>query len=160
MDLKSVEKYIQDSVDKKFQFVDNREKEIPFTPFSKDLSRAKIALISSAGLYLKGDKPFDIEAINGDTSFRIIPRDTTISQMNIAHTHYNHKYVRADVNTALPLELLKKLEENDIIGALAETNYSISGYILEMDELINYTSVKIEERLKKEAVDGIILAPV
>jgi len=55
---------------------------IPWTPLGKPLDQCSVALISSAGLALATDKPFDqeVERQNpwfSDPSFRVIPRDTT-----------------------------------------------------------------------------------
>ena len=42
----------------------------PFAPLRKPLSEAKVALVTTAGLHLRGDRPFD----SGDQSYRVIPR--------------------------------------------------------------------------------------
>jgi len=160
MDLKSIEKYIQIKIISSFKFDDNRNSEIPFTKLKKPISEAKIALISSGGFYIKGDKPFDTEAVLGDTTYRRIPKNTNIEDLDIAHTHYNHSYVKEDMNSGFPLPLFRELEENNKVGELAETNYSFSGYILKTDEIIKDLGPKIALELKDENVDCVIISPM
>ncbi|ERJ10998.1 glycine/sarcosine/betaine reductase selenoprotein B family protein [Haloplasma contractile] len=160
MDILKVEKFLQSKVDPDFRMIDNREREIPFTLMSKPISEAKIALISSAGLYSKGGLPFDTEDLFGDTSFRIISKDVTMEDLDIAHTHYDHKYIREDINTVFPVELLKELEKQGEIGELVNQNYSFSGYILKTEELKKDLSIKVLNLLQEDQVDAVILAPV
>ena len=47
----------------------------PWTPMAKPLSESKVALVTTAGLHVRGDKPFIAEHTKGgDTSYRTIPR--------------------------------------------------------------------------------------
>lgn len=159
MSLQDVEKYLQTKVDPNFQFVDNRGKDIPFARLTKPISEAKVAFISSGGFHLKEESAFDTEDPLGDVSFRKIPKSAKMEDLSIAHTHYKHEYVLADLNCALPLEILNELEETGIIGQLAETNYSFMGYILKIDELMNETALQAATLLKEENVEAVILAP-
>jgi hypothetical protein len=45
----------------------------PFTPVRRALPMLNLALISSAGAYIDGTDPFDLEARDGDINFREIP---------------------------------------------------------------------------------------
>ena len=46
--------------------------EIPWTPLRKSLSDSTVVLISTGGVHLRSDRPFNL---NGDPTFRIIPKD-------------------------------------------------------------------------------------
>lgn len=64
------------------------EREIPWTP----LDHCTVALISTASVALKNDRPFDQEGARqdpwwGDSSYRIIPRETTEQDVNFYHLH-------------------------------------------------------------------------
>lgn len=159
MDLDKVAEYIQEIGDPDFNFVDYRKEEVPFTRLDKPISETSIALISSGGFHLKEEKGFDIEAPLGDASFRKIPRDATINDLAISHSHYEHSYVKKDLNCAFPLELLADFEKEGEIGSLAETNYSFMGYCLKIDKLINQSVPKVASLLKEENIDAAILAP-
>jgi hypothetical protein len=43
-----------------------------------------LGLISSAGAYINGTDPFDIESRDGDTQFREIPREVASSDLRFA----------------------------------------------------------------------------
>ena len=47
----------------------------PFAPLSKPLSEAKLALVTTAGLHLRGDAPFS----SGDQTYRVIPSSSPAS---------------------------------------------------------------------------------
>ncbi|KXS42554.1 MULTISPECIES: glycine/sarcosine/betaine reductase selenoprotein B family protein [unclassified Candidatus Frackibacter] len=159
MDIKSIEEMLQSNVDPNFKFIDNREKEVPFVKLGKPISEAKVALISSGGLHLKDDPKFDTEDSMGDASYREIPSRVKFKDLEISHGHYDYKYIKEDINTVFPVELLQRLEERGVIGALARRNYSFMGYCLKVDELINQTGMKIANSLKEDQVDIAILAP-
>jgi len=66
------------------------------------LRKAKIALLTSAGLYVKADQPsFDIERerrepLWGDPTYRVIPRDVKAGQLAMAHLHLNPDDILAE----------------------------------------------------------------
>jgi hypothetical protein len=55
---------------------------VPWTPLSRPLSEARIALVSTAAPSMRDDRPFDTEGERanpwwGDPSYRVIPRTAT-----------------------------------------------------------------------------------
>jgi hypothetical protein len=82
---------------------------IPWTPLSKPLGQMTISLVTTAGISLKSDTPFDMErekreAVWGDRSFRMIPRGTTKKDIDVNHLHINTTYIKQDINVMLPLQ--------------------------------------------------------
>ena len=75
----------------------------PFTSFEKDLSKARVGLVTTTGVYMDGQEPFDVDAALGDSSFRSIPSDVEVSTLRIAHTHFPH--ARAEQDRTRPLKL-------------------------------------------------------
>ena len=74
--------------------------EIPWTPLSRPLAESTVALISSAGLALKTDRPFDQEGERrnpwwGDPSYRILPRTATAEDVSLYHLHIHPASWRA-----------------------------------------------------------------
>ncbi len=55
--------------------------EVPWTPLTKPLTECRFSLLSTAGVYIKGEQePFDVEREKreprwGDPTYRSIPRD-------------------------------------------------------------------------------------
>ena len=107
---------------------------MPWAPLSKPLSEARIALVTTAGVNVRGVEPaFDYEReqnepMRGDPTYRRIPRDVRQEQIQTGHLHINNDDIAQDVNVALPLQRMLELEREGVIGSLAETNYSFMGY--------------------------------
>ena len=130
----------------------------------KELHNCRIALLSSAGIALKTDRPFDQERERrdpwwGDPTFRLLPRQTTEQDVAFYHLHINPDFARQDLNCLLPLRRLEEMEDSGEIGSVAPTHYSTMGYILQPDRLLNETAPQIIEHLRQEAVDILVLVP-
>jgi len=139
---------------------------IPWAPFSKPLSRARVALLSTAGFSMKGDEPFDMEferrsPTRGDGSFRKLRADATASDVEVNHLHIDTSYIERDLNVALPLDRLRELVDEGLVGAMAGTHYSVMGYQgNDASRLENESAPAIAEAMKSEEVDLALLAPV
>lgn len=138
---------------------------IPWTPLSKPLTNAKIALISSAGLSMKGDQPFDQEGERrnpwrGDPSFRVVPQNAATEDVVVRHLHINPAYAEQDLNCVLPVARLEALVEQGEVGSAAAEHYAIMGYILDATELLRDTVPQIIAGLRAQDVDAVVLVPV
>ena len=137
---------------------------IPWTPLSKPLSECKVAMISSGGIAMKNDKPFDQDGERqnpwwGDPSFRTIPKTASANDVDIYHLHIRPDYARRDINCLLPIHRLEELAQNGEIGSVAETHYSIMGYLLQPEEMLEKSVPAIIQGLKDEHIDVVILVP-
>ncbi len=160
MKLRNVEVFLQRKFSKSFSFIDNRQVEKPFTAIMKPLKESKVALITSAGLYKKDEKPFDTEALLGDTSYRIIKTTDNLTTLDIAHTHYDHKFIEEDINTVYPMKHLEHLQKTNVIGELSDIHFSFSGFVLDTDQLIQETAEGILKHIKENNINVVLLAPV
>jgi D-proline reductase (dithiol) PrdB len=139
---------------------------IPWTPFEKPLSSAKVSLLSTAGISMKDDEPFDMEferqhPTRGDSSFRRLRADATSDQIEANHLHIDTSYIERDLNVALPLDRLRELVSEGLVGSLADTHYSIMGFQgSDSSRLENESAPAIAEIMKSEEVDLALLAPV
>lgn len=133
----------------------------PWTPVTKPLAQCRLGLVSTAGLYLEGEQPaFDAENIEGDSSFRELPRDVDLARLKIAHTHYNHESADKDRNAVFPLDRLHELEADGVIGSLAAQLFSTSGYCTRLDRIATETAPAIVARMKALQVDAVLHIPV
>ena len=131
-----------------------------WTPFAKRLSEARIALLSSAGLYLKASQPaFDVEGERsrpewGDPTWRAIPANTKPYELGMAHLHLNPEDLLADPEIALPMRGLSELANSTTkhIGVMGYQERSLRDWH-------RTTSVEIIEFLRGQEADGLILAP-
>ena len=139
---------------------------IPWTPISKPLSESKLALLSTAGLSMQGDAPFDMDferkhPTRGDPSWRALRVDATASTVDANHLHIDTSYIERDLDVALPLARAQELVAEGRLGALAETHYSTMGYQgNDTREQEQKSAPEIAARMLSEQVDLALLAPV
>ena len=138
---------------------------IPWTPMSKPLSQTTFALITSSGISLKSDPPFDMERekkelLWGDRSFRMIPRGTTDKEIDINHLHINTNYTKQDINIILPLSRMAEFEQEKIIGRFAPTSYSFYGFQWQNTDFLKEAIEPISKRMKIEGVEAVLMTPV
>jgi D-proline reductase (dithiol) PrdB len=137
---------------------------IPWTPLSKPLKECTVALLSSGGLALKSDRPFNQEGerLNpwwGDPSYRLLPCDADPKEIALYHLHISNKIVERDINTLIPIERLLELEQAGGIGRAATHHYSYMGYILQPQVLLEETLPALIEQMKQDQVDAVLLVP-
>lgn len=137
---------------------------IPWTPMSKPLSQTTMALVTSAGISIKSDPPFDMERekkepLRGDRSFRTIPSETTEKDIEVNHLHINTTYIKQDINVILPLARMAELEKEKIIGHLAPTAYSFYGFQWQNDDFLSEAIEPISKKMKREGVGAVLLTP-
>ena len=137
---------------------------IPWTPKSKPLSQMTISLVTSGGISLKSDPPFDMERekrepLWGDRSFRMIPRGTTEKDIEVNHLHINTNYIKQDINVILPLTRMAEFEQEGIIGRLAATSYSFYGFQWQNIDFLKEAIEPISKRMKLEGVEAAFLTP-
>ena len=140
--------------------------DVPWTPVGKPLAGSRVVLLSTAGLSMKGDAPFDMEMerrnpLRGDPSWRRLPADARSGDVDANHLHIDTGYIERDLNVALPLDRLRELARAGEIGAVADTHYSIMGYQgNDPGTLVSESAPAIAEAMKSEQVDLALLAPV
>ena len=134
---------------------------IPWTPLQKPLNQCKIAILTTGGVHLKEDQPFDMKDKHGDPTYRKIPSKTTQDQLSITHDYYDHSDADQDINLVFPIEILKECLEEGILGSSAEIFYSFMGHIEEphLETLINKTSKEVAKALARQNVDIAVLVP-
>lgn len=137
---------------------------IPWTPMSKPLSKTTLALVTSAGISLKTDPPFDMEREKreptwGDRSFRMIPRGTTEKDIDVNHLHINTTYIKQDINVILPLTRMAEFEQEGIIDRIAPTAYSYYGFQWQNTDFLKEAFDPISKRMKHEGVEAVLMTP-
>ena len=141
------------------------ERQVPWAALGKRLAECKVSLVSSAGLALKGDAPFDAEIERrdpwfADPSYRVLPRTVRTGEVQVGHLHINTAFAEEDLNSVLPVERLNRLVELGEIGGAAPSHYSYMGYTLRPERLLQESVPSIVRRLKEEHVDVVVLVPV
>jgi len=120
------------------------------------LARRRVSLISTAGLHRRGDRPF--EGMTGD--YRVIPGNIEARDLVMTHisTNFDRTGFQQDWNVVFPLDRLKELAAEGIIGSMAAYHYSFMGATdpAEMEPAARNLAVL----LKGDRVDAALLVPV
>ncbi len=122
-------------------------------PLRVPLARARIALVSAAGPYVRGDAPF---AGAGDSTFRVIPGTTPATEIVYGVGSYDHSDVNADPNVMLPLERLSELAAAGEIGAAAAEHYGFNGGGGDLEKLRAELAPQLIDRLRAMHADAVI----
>jgi len=137
---------------------------IPWAPLKRPLKETTFSLMTSAGISMKSDPPFDVkrergEPTWGDPTSRNIPKDASREDIDVNHLHIKTDYIKEDMNVILPLKRFQEFEEEGVIGRLAPTCYSFYGFQLNPKELLEHTMPEVASRMQKEKVEAVLLTP-
>jgi hypothetical protein len=137
-----------------------------WAPFPKRLDASRIALLSSAGIYVAAtQQSFDVkrEQSNpewGDPSWRSIPAGANAAEIAVSHLHINDEDIRSDPEIALPSRLLSELASEHVVGSATSEHISVMGYQeRSLDGWRNETVPALVAMLRDQQADGVVLAP-
>jgi D-proline reductase (dithiol) PrdB len=120
------------------------------------LSQRRVAIVSSAGLVVRGEMPFR----GRDADYRAVPSGTRPENLLMSHISINFDRTgfQEDWNVVFPLDRLNELTAEGTIGSVAATHYSFMGAT---DPVQMETHAReLTGRLKNDRVDAVILSPV
>ncbi len=120
------------------------------------LARRRVAIISTAGLHLRGDRPFD----SGAADYRVIPGDAPAADLIMSHVsvNFDRSGFQEDLNVVFPLERLRELAAEGVVGAVADVHYSFMGAT--QMRALETKARELAGLLKKDRVDAVLLSPV
>jgi D-proline reductase (dithiol) PrdB len=120
------------------------------------LAQRRVAVVSSAGLVVRGEKPFR----GRDPDFHVIPGTVRPDQLLISHIsiNFDRNGFQEDWNVVFPLDRLNELAADGEIGSVAGTHYSFMG-AAEPVQMEGYAR-EVAGLLKQDNVDAVILPPV
>jgi D-proline reductase (dithiol) PrdB len=131
---------------------------VPFTPFDRTLEKSTIAIVTAGGVHLREQEPFNIADELGDLGFRLIPPDVESSDLMVTHHHYDHTDADADINVVFPLDVLRELEADKVIGGLARKHIGYMGYTMQLKAMYEGTAPEIANEIDKGSrADAVIL---
>lgn len=131
------------------------------TPLRKPLAECSVALVTTAGLSLPDQPPFDTTIKMGDSSFREFPADIALQSLEMHQRSwaFDHTGALRDRNLALSLDRLREMRDRGEIGALAPHHYSFMGSIVGPSKLIKESAPEVARRLVADGVDVVLLTP-
>ncbi|MCJ7626101.1 MAG: glycine/sarcosine/betaine reductase selenoprotein B family protein [Anaerolineaceae bacterium] len=146
----------------------------PFSPLKKHLSEVKLGLISSTGQYIEGDDPGLLgvknmtqqeaierigEYIREAPELASVPIETPQDRISARHGGFDVRAVQQDTNTAFPIHRLRELQQEGIIGELAEKVYSFVGACAQKT-LQKHTAPLWSQIFLGQGIDAALLVPV
>jgi D-proline reductase (dithiol) PrdB len=127
------------------------------------LSQRRVALISTAGLHRRDDRPFAVtsgnaRAIAGD--YRVIPNDIAANDLLMSHvsTNFDRTGFQQDWNVVFPLDRLHELAHDGIIGSVAAFHYSFMGAT--DPSQMETAAHALAHLLQQDQVTAVLLVPV
>lgn len=119
------------------------------------LSERRVAIVSTAGLMHKGDRPFSLSSVD----YRILDME---SDQDIMMSHVSTNFDRSgfvqDHNLVLPLDRLQEKAANGEIASVARFHYSFMGAI--EPQKLQSAAEQLATNLRGDEVNGLILTPV
>ena len=121
------------------------------------LEKARLAIITTAGLHTRNDRPFQIDP---NDFYRVIPGDVQANDLVMSHlaASFDRSGYQRDWNVVFPLDRLREMVAEGIIDSLASFHYSVSS--VHTKEEFDAPMREIARLLKKDNVNAVLLLPV
>jgi D-proline reductase (dithiol) PrdB len=126
---------------------------VPFTPFRGRIEEATLCLVTTAGVRLKTDRPFQLE---GDTTYRVIGGEASGAELTFDDTHYDHTCAERDINCIFPVDRLRELAHEKRIAGLTERHFSL-GFSQALRELRERTVPGLAREVDRTRPDAVLL---
>lgn len=128
------------------------------TPFvsGPPLRERRVAIVTTAGVHVRGDRPFE----NAAADYRVIPGDTPAGELIMSHmsVNFDRTGFQEDTNVTFPLGRLQELRANGVIGSVADFHYSFMGAA--PIRTLEPKARELALLLKKDRIDAVLLTPV
>ena len=127
----------------------------------RPLAQSRVALVTTAGVHVAADTPFDMRDRDGDPSFRVIPSETPAQALTITHDYYDHSAADRDINVVLPIDRLREAQAAGRVGGLGPRIYSFMGHVdgPHIRTLLDVTAPQMAQRLVEDGVDAAVMTP-
>ena len=132
---------------------------VPLARVGKPLSECRVAFISTSGVQPKGTMPFDTVHPVGDYSFRRVPSSARPEELEIHQLKYPTMGANRDLNVIFPIERLRELADEGVIGGLTENFYTFIGYNMDPERLERTLAEEIATAVSEEGADIALAAP-
>jgi D-proline reductase (dithiol) PrdB len=120
------------------------------------LRERRVAIVTTSGVHVRGDRRFEI----GAADYRVIPGDTPAGNLIMSHVsvNFDRSGFQEDINVVFPIDRLRELLAEDVIGSVSEFHYSFMGAA--PIRALEPKARELAALLKKDRVDAVLLTPV
>jgi D-proline reductase (dithiol) PrdB len=129
----------------------------PFTRLEKPLAACRLAIVSTAGVHRRGDRPFG----PGDQTYRVIPSDAPSVDIVQSHTSlgFDRTPIMRDLNISFPIDRVRELAARGELGGLAPRCYSFMGALRDTPRIQEETGPEVGRRLREEGAEVALITP-
>ena len=122
------------------------------------LDHRRVAIITTAGLHLREDRPY--EGGSG-MDYRVIPGNAEADDLVMSHVsvNFDRSGFQSDWNVVFPLERIRELAREKVVGSVARFHYSFMGATWPITKFESKVR-ELAGLLKQDHVDAVVLSPV
>lgn len=131
---------------------------VPLATLRKPVAQSRLAFVSTAGVQPTGTLPFDVVHPVGDYSFRRVPATAEPADLEIHQLKYPTAGANRDLNVIFPIERLRELTDEGMIGALTPDFVSFIGYNMDPERLERTLAEEIAEAVMADGAEAALLA--
>ncbi len=135
--------------------------DVPWSPLRKPLAESTAAIVTTAGLHLRDDKPFNRDHPGGESTYRVLPSNSDVA--DIVQSHFSIGFDRTaiyrDINVTYPADRIRELAERGILGGVGPNHYSFMGALRDCTVVAEQTGPEVAQRLREDGVDLVFLTP-
>jgi D-proline reductase (dithiol) PrdB len=120
------------------------------------LKQRHVAIVSTAALHARDELPF----LHGSPEFRELPAALAPAELRLSHVsiNFDRQGFQRDHNVVYPIDRLKELAAEGVIGAVADRHYSVMG---STDPATMAETVEaLVARFKRDRIDAVLFSPV
>jgi D-proline reductase (dithiol) PrdB len=131
----------------------------PLTRLKKPLRDCRVSMLTSGGVSRCSAAPWNPNARN-DLRLDEVAADAPTSDFQIHDSYYDHRDADRDLNCIFPLDRLRELAAERVIGAVAERLWSgFMGRIYTRGVVVNESAPALARELERDRVDLFLLVP-
>jgi D-proline reductase (dithiol) PrdB len=129
----------------------------PFTRPRVPLAQARVAIVTTAGVHVRGDAPF----AKNDPTYRTIPSDARAAEIVQTHTSigFDRTGFIQDVNVSFPIDRLREMQSDGVLGPFGPRFFSFMGAQRDVNPIRTTTGPEVAALLRTDGVDVVLLTP-
>jgi D-proline reductase (dithiol) PrdB len=131
----------------------------PLTPLRKPLARCRVSMLTAGGVSRCEAPPWNPRARN-DLRLDEVASDAPSDAFQIHDDYYDHRDADRDLNCLFPIDRLRELAAEGLVGGLAPRLWSgFMGRIYKRSAVIGAAAPALARELEKDRVDLFVLVP-
>jgi len=133
--------------------------EAPFTPLTKPLHQCRVSMLVAGGISHCSEPGFNPNA-RDDLRLDVIDPAWKPEEFEINDSYYDHRDADRDINVIFPIDRLRELAAEGVIGDLAPRLWSgFMGRIYKRSLVTEEAAPAFADQLKADGVDLLVLVP-